>query len=71
VQDSDLTIGNRLTLADVLANLKSASIDHLELALEMCKKSREPFLEMQAPLQVWDDLIVKINSEILERTLLK
>jgi hypothetical protein len=73
VQDSDSLKETNLALCDVLADIENMSIESLEMAVDMTKTIREAFLNssMEAPLSVWDNILHRLETEILERTLLK
>jgi hypothetical protein len=73
VQDSDSSTENKVTLYDVLENVEEASMEQLEVALYAASKVRSHFVgQTLAPAaDVWTKIIAKLESEILERTLLK
>lgn len=73
MQDSNSQFGDGLALADILANLQHAPLWQLELALDMTKEIKKAFvgITMIEPYGVWEDITNKLETEILERTLLK
>ena len=73
MRDFALPTGTDIALADILDSMETMSIENLELGLEMAKSVRQTFLNsnMELPVDTWNDIVHRLEVEILERTLLK
>lgn len=67
MQDSNST--NDVALADILNNIDSAPMEHLELALPIIRALKINTHPVMG--HVWDEWTARIEAEIVERTLLK